>query len=226
MILRLRVLCFVCVLAVLASTTSKILVKVRGASAALSLLGVFGGVPDITQASSDACTSTTSAISGATVDSCRTVGLVKGSLRGCRANENCFSTSAVAAGKNRPPWTYDGITAADNDGATAVKFLRSAIEASGLKVLQNKVVEEGSSKYFYILGAERGDNRKEKQPAGSSLFYEFKVLPREKLVLYRAFVDKTVFLYPLQEPVSDFGALDARLDDIRGRVGWLKVSSD
>ena len=215
-------LCFVCVLAVLAS---KIL-KVRRASAALSLLGVLGGVPDITQASPpEACTSTTSAISGATVDSCRTVGLVKNTLRGCRANENCFSTSAVAAGKNRPPWTYDGITA-DNDGTTAVKFLRSAVEASGLKVLQNKVIEEGSSKYFYILGAERGDDRKEKQPAGSSLFYEFKVLPREKLVLYRAFVDKTVFLYPLQEPVSDFGALDARLDDIRGRVGWLKVSSD
>ncbi len=222
-----RLLCVVVhVLAILASMQG-LQVTCRRASAALSLLGVLGGAPDVTQASGGACTSTTSAISGATVDSCRTVGLVKGSLRGCRANENCFSTSAVAAGKNRPPWTYDGITA-DNDGATAVKFLLSAVEASGVKVLQNKVIEEegSSSKYFYILGAERGDDRKEKQPAGSSLFYEFKVLPSEKLVLYRAFVDKTVFLYPLQEPVSDFGALDARLDDIRGRVGWLKVSSD
>lgn len=197
----------------------------RRAGAALSFLSILGGSPDPTRAASDeTCTSTTSAISGATIDSCRRVGLIKGSLRGCRANENCFSTSAIAAGKNRPPWTYDGITT-DKDGAEAVTLLRSAVEASGLRVLQSKIIEEGDERYFYILGAERGDNR-EKQPTGSSLFYEFKLLPREKLVLYRAFVDKTVFLYPLQEPVSDFGALNARLDDIRGRIGWLKVSSD
>ena len=195
----------------------------RRASATLSLLSILSCSPDLTRAAADEnCSSTTSAITGATVDSCRRLGLIKGTLRGCRANENCFSTSAVAAGKNRPPWTYDGI--ADNiDGAEAAKLISLAMEASGLKVLQSKVIEEGTERYFYILGAERGDSR-EKQPAGSSLSYEFKLIPGEKLVLYRAFVDKTVFLYPLQEPVSDFGALDARLDDIRGRVGWLKVS--
>jgi hypothetical protein len=45
----------------------------------------------------------------------------------------------------------------------------------------------------------------------------------DKLVLYRAVVDKTVFLYPLQQPVSDFGALRSKLDSILKSTGWLEI---
>ena len=55
-----------------------------------ALLGVSIGMGPVLPVSGvdDKCTSTTSTISGATIDSCRRVGLVKGRLRGCGASEN------------------------------------------------------------------------------------------------------------------------------------------
>ena len=76
-----------------------------------------------------------------------------------------------------------------------------------------------------MLAAERGDGR-EKQPAGSSLFYELVLRADDRLILQRAFVDKTVFLYPLQQPVSDFGALKSRLDDVQRLAGFLKTETE
>lgn len=63
------------------------------------------------------------------------------------------------------------------------------------------------------------------QPAGSSLFYEFLLRPDEKLVLYRAVVDKTVFVYPLQQPVSDFGVLKEKLTTILSKTGWCSIAA-
>jgi len=45
---------------------------------------------------------------GTTIVSERKLGLLKGTLQGCSANENCFSTSAKAAGKSIAPWSYAG----------------------------------------------------------------------------------------------------------------------
>jgi hypothetical protein len=151
-----------------------------------------------------------------TVISCRQLGLKSdGRLLGCQANENCFSTSATAATKYSSPWKY---SAQNTDEAWTL--LKAAVENQGLKVLKADPISH------YMLAAEKGTARQgQPQPAGSSLFYEFLLKPEEKLVLYRAVVDKTVFVYPLQQPVTDFGVLKSRLSGIISKTGWKSVAA-
>jgi hypothetical protein len=151
-----------------------------------------------------------------TVVSCRQLGLKgDGRLLGCQANENCFSTSATAATKYSSPWKYSA-----QNTEEAWTLLRAAVENQGLKVLKADPISH------YMLAAEKGTARQgQPQPAGSSLFYEFLLKPEEKLVLYRAVVDKTVFVYPLQQPVTDFGVLKSRLSGIISKTGWKSVAA-
>jgi hypothetical protein len=44
--------------------------------------------------------------------------------------------------------------------------------------------------------------------------------------LYRSVSRDAVFVYPLQQPVADRGAHAARLEDLRSRLGWAKLSYD
>jgi hypothetical protein len=155
---------------------------------------------------------------GANVQSSRKIGLVKGTLRGCSADENCFSTSARSAGKQISPWTYQGSFDADKPDLVWSRIVQACKE-NGLTVLQNKH-EEGSTDDYYLLAAEKDVD---KQPAGSSLFYEFVIRPVDKIVLQRAFVDKTVFVYPIQQPVSDFGALQGRLSSVQKAVNMKDI---
>jgi len=142
---------------------------------------------------------------------CRRLGLQKGRLRGCAATENCFSSSAIAAEKYLPPWSYSFRNTPTED---AWKELQVGVETQGLKILQLRPDQH------YILAAQKATSR---QPAGASNFYEFLLRPEDALVLTRAVVDKTVYVYPLQQPVTDFGLLRAKLDDVRSSLGWLIV---
>jgi hypothetical protein len=53
-------------------------------------------------------------------------------------------------------------------------------------------------------------------------YFEFVLRPSEGFALYKASSDTSVFLYPLQQPLSDFGALEGRLDGVRESLGWLE----
>lgn len=140
-----------------------------------------------------------------TTQFCRQLGLTSdGRLRSCNANENCFSTSSKAAAKRTKPWRFTGSADA------TFQEIKVAAELEGLKILK---VKDSS----YILAAQKNVP---KQPAGSSIFYEFLVRPEENVVLYRGVVDKTIFLYPLQQPVSDFGAIESMFDKILTRCGF------
>lgn len=151
----------------------------------------------------------------------RRLGLQRGRLQGCQANENCFSTSSTASGKYLPPWTYRDTISANNP-ELAWKSLLVALQDQGLKVLQDTRRSKPTENLYYLLAAEKDVP---KQPPGASLFYEFLLRPDDELVLYRAIVDKTVFIYPMQQPVTDFGALQSRLDAVRNSLGWAKVES-
>lgn len=98
--------------------------------------------------------------------------------------------------------------------AEAWTELNIAVAKNELKILRS------NKDQWYILAAERADASK--QPKGASNFYEFLIRPDDKLVLSRALVDKTVFVYPLQQPVSDFGILKSKLDAVRSTLGWLR----
>ena len=158
---------------------------------------------------------------------CRQLGLVDNRLRSCQANENCFSTSSKSATKYLSPWQYEFSTSSSSKSSSSTSLedevwdnLKIACQANGLKILQDK--NDGNQRY--LLAAEKGSSVP-KQPAGSSLFYEFTLRPNEKLILYREVVDKTIFLYPLQQPVSDFDALKSKLNSIRDSAKFLQIGS-
>ena len=147
-----------------------------------------------------------------TTQTCRRVGLTKENrLLGCLANENCFSSSSTST-KYTSPWLYSESLTAEQ----TLSILKVAAAENGLKVLK----EQTTPGNYYLLAAERDVP---KQAPGSSLFYEFLLKPDDHIVLIRAFVDKTVFVYPLQQPVSDQGALEGKLKAIREKTGQWKT---
>ena len=198
---------------VVAKFYRKAILPVFAAGALLST-AVFVPLAPASAKSFPACT--TESNPQTTVVSCRQLGLKDdGRLLGCQANENCLSTSATSATKYSSPWKYSA-----QNTEEAWTLLRAALENQGLKVLQADPITH------YMLGAEKGTARQgQPQPAGSSLFYEFLLKPDEKMVLYRAVVDKTVFVYPLQQPVTDFGVLKDRLAGIISKTGWTSVAA-
>ena len=173
-------------------------------------------------------------------------------MRGCQANENCFSTSATAGGKRVSPWLFK------QSPSDAREVLTEAIKLEGLKILQSKAVggawagegvgvdktdkidsdgdKASTGERYYFLAAEKGVA---KQPSGASVFFEFLIKVsllisigwlvmdnvtsdanptlltptlylqsgKPNVVLYRTVIDKTIFVYPLQQPVGDFGYL-------------------
>jgi hypothetical protein len=72
---------------------------------------------------------------GATIVSERKLGMVKGTLQGCSANENCFSTSAKSPGRSIAPWSY---SEANNAESTELVWnsLAAAVHQNGLTILQ------------------------------------------------------------------------------------------
>lgn len=154
------------------------------------------------------CESETNTITGSTVQFCRELGLIDGDrLRSCRANENCFSTSSITPGKSVSPYLYL------QSYEDAITILTDALKLEGITILKSKEINDN----YYIIGAEKSVP---KQPAGSSLFYEFLIKKKPQVVQYRALVDKTLFVYPLQQPVSDFGALQSKLSGIFRRTSF------
>ena len=185
--------------------------KLYKSIAAFSIGILFQQTP-LVSASGDDCTSETNN-SGATISFCRPLGLDrKGSLKKCESNTNCYSSSSKAAERYLTPWSYS-IKDYKDDSKKAWSSLEEEILKEGLTIIKDD--REG----YYLLAAELGA-KVPKQPAGSSLFYEFLLKPADSLVLQRAIVDKTVMLYPLQQPVSDFGALKGRLDNVRIGLQW------
>ena len=155
-----------------------------------------------------------------TTQVCRVLGLVDDGerVRGCAANENCFSTGATSAGKRVSPWLFK------QTSGEAAMILTDALKLEGLKILQSKKLGDGDSTRFYILAAEKNVPR---QPSGSSIFYEFLVKQgtNPPIILYRVVIDKTIFVYPLQQPIGDLYYLKPKIESIRARTGF-RVESE
>ncbi|CAM9542089.1 unnamed protein product [Scytosiphon promiscuus] len=141
--------------------------------------------------------------------SCERTGLDRdGRLLGCSASENCLSTSAVKVpGKLGSPWEYSRQT---EDADRAFGSLVRAVEGTSEATMKTIDVNRR-----YILA-----QFPSKVPPGSVDSVEFLVKPDDQIVLYRSVSRDTLFLYPLQQPVSDQGKIKERLEGIRKELGW------
>lgn len=150
-------------------------------------------------------------VQSTTMISCsNNVGLVGSSLRKCNAKENCYSSSSKAAETYLSPWSYE-FTKLSLE--TVWSSLLTAVKAQGLVIL-----EADYSKKYILAYEDCSDKR---QPSDAKNYYEFLIKPDDYLVLTRAVVDKTTFVYPLQQPIPDFNILQSKLDSIRLRLGFL-----
>lgn len=150
-------------------------------------------------------------VQSTTMISCsNNVGLVGNSLRKCNAKENCFSSSSKAAETYLSPWSYEFTRLSIE---TVWSNLLSTIKAQGLLIL-----EADYSKKYILAYEDCSDKR---QPSDAKNYYEFLIKPEDYLVLTRAVVDKTAFVYPLQQPIPDFNILQSKLDSIRLQLGFL-----
>lgn len=65
-------------------------------------------------------------------------------------------------------------------------------------------------------------NHRRQVPPGSVDSVEFLIKPEDQIVLYRSVSRDTLFLYPLQQPVSDQGKIKERLEG-RWSALWFGV---
>ena len=131
------------------------------------------------------------------------------------ADENGISTSAVRnPSKFSAPWDYVPETF---EADVAWKSLKIAItELEGARIVEEKMEPQVS----YYLHATAPSS----VPPGSIDDIEFVLNPDAKLVFFRSVTRDTVFLYPLQQPLSDRGANLKRLESIRKNLGWSRLS--
>lgn len=154
------------------------------------------------------CSSTTN-VSGYTMVTCDRQGLDRdGRLLGCSSSENCLSTSAVRIpAKLGSPWEYAPQTH-DADRAFA-SLVRTVEDTAGATM---KTID---TKTHYLLA-----QFPSKVPPGGVDFVEFLVKSEDQIVLYRSVSRDTLYVYPLQQPVSDQGQIKERLEGIRKELGW------
>ena len=131
------------------------------------------------------------------------------------ADENGISTSAVRSpSKFSAPWDYVPETF---EADVAWKSLKIAItELEGARIVEEKMEPQVS---FYLHATAPSS-----VPPGSIDDIEFVLNTDTKVVFFRSVTRDTVFLYPLQQPLSDRGANLKRLESIRKSLGWSRLS--
>ena len=146
--------------------------------------------------------------------------LKSGHVRACRGgNPNCVSTFSRGEDTRVPPWRYDGSL---GDASEALVQLVPA-EWEGAELVESKRLPDGSYLAFQGPGPfgmddlevilRPGQGGGDGEADGTTGVASFRCEARD-----------TVFLYPIQTPVSALGAQRKRMERLRERLGWTSFA--
>lgn len=148
----------------------------------------------------------------ATIVSCPPREMNKGRLYPCRGNENCVSSSSIKSpAQFSPPWNYGPET---TDVSIAFNSLLQVLRDDPDAKLASIDVERRYIRATFPAAV----------PSGAVDDVEFLLLPGdENLCLFRSATRTSVFVYPLQQPLSDRNTNRARMETIRQQLGWATL---
>mmetsp|Transcript_25718 Transcript_25718/g.52718 ORF Transcript_25718/g.52718 Transcript_25718/m.52718 type:complete len:272 (+) Transcript_25718:86-901(+) len=163
-----------------------------------------------------------------TVNTCVRFGRDReGRLRPIAADENGVSCSSVRnPSRFAAPWNYSTFSI---DSVTLPKKIEIGAVAAWNDLKREVSAQSGVVVLESVDGPEDYYLRATAPTPGSSTSsddIEFTLKPEDQLVLFRSVTREAVFLYPLQQPVSDRGSNLQRLEEIRSRLGWGKLKYD
>jgi len=117
------------------------------------------------------------------------VGLQNGKLPECQADHNCVSSTSIRnPSKFSPPWTYLSQT---SNPSSAWKTLLAELETRS-----DATIVTANDRYIHATFPSR--------PKGID-DVEFVLLPDDDLVAYKSNSREVIYVYPLTQPIGDFG---------------------
>ncbi|GMH45911.1 hypothetical protein BSKO_13874 [Bryopsis sp. KO-2023] len=151
-------------------------------------------------------------------------GPLNGSIRGCptSVNPNCISTGSL--NKTYGPAWRSGSATID---ATVERIIDAVPQTCpGSELVALKSVDEKQYIAFWVDGPFGKDTVEflVKPDTTASRNWEGDI--EGPLVTYRAIAGKVKYIYPIQQPITDFDAQRKRMDAIRARLGWRVIGCE
>ena len=154
-----------------------------------------------------------------------------GKVRGCpTVNPNCVSTSSLNPRTYASPWTTPADVKDLSEAKAVLVDLMLSPSGFGCKLLEEQSSDPPGQWEYVRLSTPSGRFGEDQM----EFVLTRKTLDRNwqgdsqlgLLVFFRSMTSEIRYIYPIQQPVSDFGAQEKRLKRIRDELGWRLVGCE